>query len=232
MRPRFPSPSPAPSVWPCRRPVLAAAALWCGLLAASAARSRAPDRRSTADAAASTVAARRELASLLDAASELDDPGQLIAVNAFFNRRIVFRDDLDAWGETDHWATPLEALARGEGDCEDFAIAKYFTLTALGVPTDRLRLVYMRAWMPGPPPRLQPHMVLAHFDAPSADPSILDNLVADVQPASRRADLAPVYSFNAYGLWLGLGPQAAGDPLQRLPRWRQLLRRAQAEGFR
>lgn len=176
-------------------------------------------------------AALKALVPLLDAASELDDPGKLLAVNAFFNRRIAFRDDLEVWGEVDHWSTPLETLAMGEGDCEDFAIAKFFSLAALGVPGAQLRLVYVRARLPGPPAREQAHMVLAHYRTPGADPSILDNLVAEVQPAARRPDLTPVYSFNRDGLWLGLGTQAAGDPMRRLSRWRDLVQRARDEGF-
>lgn len=204
----------------------------CAGLAATWAHGRAAVAPPTDDAVAPATSARRDLAALLDAASELDDTGKLLTVNAFYNRRIAFREDRESRGEIDHWATPLETLTLGAGDCEDFAIAKYYTLTALGVPSARLRLVYVQARLAGPPPRWQPHMVLAHFAASGADASVLDNLVAEVQPVSRRIDLAPVYSFNGEGLWIGMGSQTAGDPMQRLPRWRELVRRARAEGFR
>jgi hypothetical protein len=58
---------------------------------------------------------------------------------------------------------------------------------------------------------------------PNAEPLILDNLITDVRPASRRPDLAPVFSFNSEGLWQGVGSQTAGDPTARLSRWREML---------
>jgi predicted transglutaminase-like cysteine proteinase len=173
----------------------------------------------------------RALAPLLEAASGLDDAGKLLAVNRFFNERIRFRDDIEVWGESDHWASPLELLARGEGDCEDFAIAKYFSLLALGIPRSQLRLVYMQARLAEAPDRSQAHMVLAHFASSDAEPSILDNLANGVLPATRRDDLTPVFSFNAEGMWQGLGTQPAGDPVARLSRWRAVLAQARAEGF-
>jgi hypothetical protein len=60
---------------------------------------------------------------------------------------------------------------------------------------------------------------------------ILDSLVGDVRPASRRPDLSPVFSFNGEGLWQGVGAQSAGDPTARLSRWRDVLARARTEGF-
>lgn len=57
---------------------------------------------------------------------------QLNQVNRFFNL-VRFMDDIRVWGKEDYWATPVEFLGRNAGDCEDFAIAKYFTLRALGI---------------------------------------------------------------------------------------------------
>ncbi|MDV7394930.1 transglutaminase-like cysteine peptidase, partial [Arthrospira platensis SPKY1] len=82
---------------------------------------------------------------MLGEAAALDAPGQLARVNGFFNRRVRFEDDIVVWQQPDYWATPLEMLARGAGDCEDFAIAKYASLIVLGVPSERLRLIYVRA---------------------------------------------------------------------------------------
>lgn len=155
---------------------------------------------------------------------------QLQAVNEFYNRRVNFRDDATVWGRTDYWATPLEMLGRGAGDCEDYAIAKYLTLVALGVPPPQLRLVYVRARLGGPGGPEQAHMVLAWYAAPDAEPQILDNLVTDIRPSSRRPDLQPVFSFNAEGLWQGTAGASAGDPSARLSHWRDLLQRARQEG--
>jgi hypothetical protein len=81
------------------------------------------------------------------------------------------------------------------------------------------------------PGRPQAHMVLAYYAAPGADPAVLDNLVTGVLPAAQRDDLTPVFSFNAEGMWQGLGTQLAGDPVERLSRWRDVLALARSEGF-
>jgi predicted transglutaminase-like cysteine proteinase len=171
------------------------------------------------------------LRALLARAAALDEPGRVDAMNQFYNRRIQFRDDADVWGQKDYWASPLETLSRGAGDCEDYAIGKYFSLAAAGVPQHKLRLVYVRAMSGGPGGVVQPHMVLAYYPAPDAEPLILDNLITEVRPASRRPDLTPVFSFNAEGLWQGVNGSAGGDAASRLSRWREVLVKARAEGF-
>lgn len=175
------------------------------------------------------VAGVRALQGLHAELQALDEPAKLRGVNDFFNRRILFRDDTEVWGQVDHWSSPMELLEKGAGDCEDYATAKYFVLLNLGVPMTKLRLVYVRAQLGG---TAQAHMVLAYYESPGAEPLILDNLAGEVRPASRRPDLAPVFSFNGEGLWQGVGAQAAGgDPVSRLSRWRELLAKARAEGF-
>jgi predicted transglutaminase-like cysteine proteinase len=177
------------------------------------------------------LAGVRALQPVLAATLELDDEARLATINQFFNRRIVFIDDDQVWGVSDHWASPVELLDKGRGDCEDYAIAKYFSLIATGVPMAKLRLVYVRAQIGGPDGVAQAHMVLAYYPQPGAEPLILDNLIGDVRPASRRTDLTPVFSFNGEGLWQGAGSTSAGDPTARLSRWREVLAKARAEGF-
>ena len=174
------------------------------------------------------VAALSALQALLQHSATLDDEARLAAVNAFFNRRLVFAEDSEVWGQADYWASPLEALERGRGDCEDYAIGKYFSLLALGMPAARLRLVYVRAQIGA---ESRAHMVLAYYAYPNAEPLILDNLITEQRPASRRPDLQPVFSFNSEGLWEGVGAQSAGDPQARLSRWRDVMAKARAEGF-
>jgi predicted transglutaminase-like cysteine proteinase len=181
---------------------------------------------------ANAQAGARALEETMQALAGQDEQVQLRAVNDFFNRRIRYAEDIDNWGVIDYWASPLETLDKGAGDCEDFAIAKYFTLVALGVPDARLRMVYVRANIPAAPGGYVPHMVLAYYPGPDADPLVLDNLVPVVRPARARPDLTPVFSFNADGLWQGVGSiRAAGDPLVRLSHWREVLARARQEGF-
>lgn len=154
--------------------------------------------------------------------------------NEFFNRRIQFADDQKIWGQSDYWATPMETLGKGAGDCEDFAIAKYFSLLNMGVPNDQLRLVYVKARIGGPTSTvMQAHMVLAWYADPDAEPVVLDNLITDIRSASRRTDLQPVFSFNSQGIWQGAGGRDTQGPggTSRLSRWQDLLQRARNEGF-
>jgi predicted transglutaminase-like cysteine proteinase len=179
---------------------------------------------------AGAVAALAPLQNMLVEARGQDDDARLLAVNQFFNLRIDFKSDLEVWNQEDYWATPLQSLAAGRGDCEDYVIAKYTTLLAMGMPRTRLRLVYVRARI-GDGQAPLAHMVLAYYATPSAEPLILDNLRADVLPASQRPDLTPVFSFNSEGLWQGVGHATAGDPMARLSRWRDTWQRIQQEGF-
>jgi predicted transglutaminase-like cysteine proteinase len=173
----------------------------------------------------------RALQPLLASLAEADDATRLERVNAFFNRRIAFADDMTVWQVEDYWASPLETLHKGMGDCEDYAIAKYFSLLASGVAASQLRLVYVRLQVGGAGGPSQPHMVLAYYASAQAEPLILDNLVSEIRPASRRPDLTPVFSFNSEGLWQGNGAQRMGDPVERLSPWREVLRKAREEGF-
>lgn len=135
----------------------------------------------------------------------------LDAVNTTLNRNMAFIDDLSHWGVADFWASPLEFVGSGGGDCEDFALAKYYALKELGVPISRLRVTYVRSTRIA-----QPHMILAYHGADGADPLILDNIEPRLLPASARPDLLPVYGFNDDAYWLAGGGSArrAGDSSQ------------------
>lgn len=168
---------------------------------------------------------------LLSARRESNEQSMLRDVNQFFNQRYQFVDDMDLWKQADYWATPLESMARGAGDCEDYTIAKYFTLRELGVAPQKLRLTYVKARIGGAASTVtQAHMVLAYYADPAAEPLILDNLITTIRPASQRADLQPVFSFNADGIWVGGGP-TPNSSVDRLTRWRQLIDKMKTEGF-
>ena len=145
---------------------------------------------------------------------------QLHAVNEFFNR-MDFKSDQEHWQQYDYWATPIETLASNGGDCEDFAIAKYFTLRQLGVPANRMRITYVKALKLN-----EPHMVLTYYDD-DGEPLVLDILIRQMLPASEREDLLPVYSFNAEGLWKGRHREESvrlGNA-NDIPMWRDLQKR-------
>lgn len=155
---------------------------------------------------------------------------QLRGVNEFFNRHIRWVDDIQVWGEKDYWATPLEALGKGQGDCEDYSIAKYITLKQLGITSQYLRMIYVRARI-GRSQITQAHMVLGYYSTPNAEPLVLDNIVPSITPASQRSDLDPLFSFNSDGLWAGGSTESRADPLARLSRWRSVIERMQTQGF-
>jgi len=177
------------------------------------------------DSGAAAVMAWRDL--LTQAASQ-PDAAKLRRVNDFFNRRTRFGEDSDIWGKQDYWATPLEVLGRGQGDCEDFAIAKYVTLKLLGIPSEKLRLTYVKARIGGPQSTLvQAHMVLSYYPAPNDEPLVLDSLISDIRPASRRPDLTTIFGFNAEGLWVGGATSAS----RRFSKWQSVLARMREEGI-
>jgi predicted transglutaminase-like cysteine proteinase len=154
-------------------------------------------------------------------------PEQLAAVNRFFNQQLNFQDDTRIWRQTDYWATPVEALIKGAADCEDYALAKYFSLRQLGIPSEKLRITYVKALTQN-----QAHMVLTFYSSPTADPLVLDNLISDIRPASQRKDLLPVYAFNAEGLYLpGKNNGQRSSDSKKLSRWQDVLQKMQAEGF-
>ncbi|WP_193253281.1 transglutaminase-like cysteine peptidase [Vibrio navarrensis] len=155
----------------------------------------------------------------IDFFKQLEEQEQLAGINDFFNQ-LYFVDDIQLWGQKDYWATPLEFLGSNAGDCEDFTIAKYFSLLELGVSDNKLRLVYVKALELN-----QFHMVLAYYKTPSSEPLILDNLNPRILKASKRQDLLPIYSFNGKNLWLmksaNSNGQLAGDS-SRLSLWNDL----------
>lgn len=152
------------------------------------------------------------------AMSELE---KLELVNNFFNL-VPYYSDLEHWGVEDYWATPFEKLTTFGGDCEDYSIAKYFTLRELGVDDGKMRITYVKAlnWD-------EAHMVLTYAPDPRTIPLVLDNLIAEIKPATERKDLVPVYSFNVQGLWLakerGSGQFVGGS--DRIGQWSALLER-------
>lgn len=150
---------------------------------------------------------------------------QLVRVNDFFNR-LAFMNDRDLWGQEDYWATPTQLLVSNGGDCEDFSIAKYFTLREIGIPEDQLRLVYVKALELD-----QAHMILTYTTESGSETLVLDNLNASILPVSKRDDLLPVYSFNGEGLWLSrrIGYDEPVGRAARLSRWQEVIARVNSE---
>jgi predicted transglutaminase-like cysteine proteinase len=149
------------------------------------------------------------------------DLDKLTRVNSFFNQ-LNFVDDIPLWGEKDYWATPLEFLGANGGDCEDFSIAKYFSLLSLGVDESKMRITYVKALSLN-----QYHMVLAYYPTPQSIPLILDNINGKILTADKRKDLLPIYSFNGESLWLSKakGQGKLAGKSSRLSSWNKLRER-------
>lgn len=158
---------------------------------------------------------------ILQTSVDLPEREKLAAVNQFFNQ-LTFIDDIKLWGTENYWATPLEFIGVNGGDCEDFAIAKYFSLLELGIADEKMRITMVKSLTLN-----QYHMVVAYYETPGAIPVILDNIDGQIKPANQRNDLLPVYSFNGKKLWLnkkqGQG-ELAGKSTQ-LKRWNNLNQR-------
>jgi predicted transglutaminase-like cysteine proteinase len=168
---------------------------------------------------------------MLNSANNATPETKIIEVNQFFNRNVRYTEDIMLWKKSDYWATPLEVMGARAGDCEDYTIAKYLSLLQLGVANEQLRLIYVKAQIGGPQSKIfQAHMVLGYYPTPNAIPLILDSLLDTIEPANKRPDLRPVFSFNSEGLWVG-NQSTTADPTARLSRWRDLLARVNEEGF-
>lgn len=124
-----------------------------------------------------------------------EDSRKLEETNAFF-ANFDWKADSTLWKTEDYWATPIETILSKAGDCEDFAVGKYLTLLALGIPMPRLRLTYAVQLELN-----QAHMVLAYFPVDRTDPLILDNLIPEIKPESSRPDLKTKYRFNDKAIW-------------------------------
>ncbi|MEN9420257.1 MAG: hypothetical protein RI988_3878 [Pseudomonadota bacterium] len=183
-------------------------------------------------------AGARDLLALVQRLAAADEVVKAREVNEFYNARIRYDSDMAVWNQQEYWASPLQTLDKGRGDCEDFVIAKYFTLVAAGVPHAKLRMAYVAISVPPAAPERPgetsvAHMVLAYYPQPSAEPLILDNVVREMHPASLRTDLSPpTYVFNAEGTWRAQAGQdrRLGDA-SKMARWPDLASRVRAEGF-
>ncbi len=128
-------------------------------------------------------------------ARALSERDQLRLVNAYVNHAIVFTDDARLYRVSDYWATAAESLRRGQGDCEDYAIAKMQLLRALGVPSDHLYMVVARDLV-----RHADHALLAvRVDGRFW---ILDSATDLVLSADQVRDYRPILTYSDNHTWM------------------------------
>ena len=80
---------------------------------------------------------------IVDAARSREGRARLGEINRAINLAIRPVSDVAQHGQLDVWTPPLATLARGAGDCEDYAIAKLVALRRAGVAPDDLRIVVL-----------------------------------------------------------------------------------------
>jgi len=157
--------------------------------------------------------------------NEMSDRQRLEFVNQLSNR-VPYVDDLSHWGVEEYWATPAEFVASNGGDCDDYAVSKYFALIELGMAPEKLRITYVRSLRAK---GIEHHMVLAYYAQPDSEPLILDNLTAEIEPAGHRPDLLPVLSFNDDQAWSGRGGREKKMEVGVIRQWSDLRQRMRSE---
>lgn len=137
-----------------------------------------------------------------------------------------YASDMDVWNQVDYWASPLEFLNKGEGDCEDFAISAYMMLSASGIPKQNLRMAYVRLSLGG---LVEPHMVL--LVGSPGQYLVIDNTRHAVLELAERKDLELVFTFDHQNLYIEQQPASIGSSQTRMTRWREVIERSDAQGF-
>ena len=119
---------------------------------------------------------------------------QLDEVNNWANKYPYIIDQLN-WGMNDYWETPYEFMEIS-GDCEDYAISKYYSLRALGFPESRLRIIIVQDLNLGG----IIHAILGVYDD-NQNLLILDNQIKHVIPALKIYHYRPIYGINESNWW-------------------------------
>lgn len=124
----------------------------------------------------------------------LSTADKIAAVNNYINQ-VEYITDAKNWGQSDYWATPVEFFSRG-GDCEDFAIAKYASLRALGMPAERLRIAIVHDKI-----KNIPHAVLIVY-AENGQSYVLDNQDKAMRNINSVTRYKPIFSINQASWWM------------------------------
>ncbi|WP_442107879.1 transglutaminase-like cysteine peptidase [Pseudomonas sp. NUPR-001] len=206
---------------------LSAIVLGCAIVSGSAIATPLTQTVPVADSQQRQQATQRVSAwrALISDSSHLSDQEKLQRVNDFFNRTIRYGEDIDVWKQSDYWASPMQTVEKGMGDCEDFALAKFFTLQLLGIADSQLRMVYATQTA-----TQQAHMVLGYWANEQAEPVLLDNLEKAMLPISQRNDLNVKFAFDERNLFSFDHARLQWvSGVDQLPNWQPLLQRAKRE---
>ncbi|ABV68412.1 conserved hypothetical protein [Aliarcobacter butzleri RM4018] len=155
-------------------------------------------------------------------AKNLDINNKLTQINLFINGSLAEFDNA-SMGIDDYWMTPKEFFIKGHGDCEDYVIAKYFTLLELGVKKENLYPAIVKVQGSA-----SFHLVLLYVEDKNKSPLVLDNLSFKILPFSKRTDLTPKVAFNeidSYTLTREKFLQKANVDWGKENKWEKLLNR-------
>lgn len=128
--------------------------------------------------------------SLRDKIKEYKTIRKLAHINSFYNR-IFPQEDTQKYGISDYWSTRKEFLINGNGDCEDYVIAKYLSLLEVGIPKEKLFLSVVRL-----PNKETYHMILFYFETINSIPLVLDNMNYKVLELNKREKFEIKFIFN------------------------------------
>lgn len=155
-------------------------------------------------------------------ARNLDINKKLTQINLFINGSLAEFDNASMRID-DYWMTPKEFFIKGHGDCEDYVIAKYFTLLELGVKKENLYPAIVKV-----EGSASLHLVLLYVEDKNKSPLVLDNLSFKILPFSKRTDLTPIAAFNeidSYTLTREKFLQKANVDWGKENKWEKLLNR-------
>lgn len=145
--------------------------------------------------------AARQFLTLADAARAVEGRARLTEVNRSINTSIRYTTDLVQHGMPDYWSAPLDTLASGRGDCEDYAIAKYAVLREAGVAASDMKIVLLRDNL-----RREDHAILAVLS--EGEWMVLDNHLQFPVAARELTHYAARYALDDGGVSLFASPYA------------------------
>jgi predicted transglutaminase-like cysteine proteinase len=131
--------------------------------------------------------------SIVELGRKYQERARLGWINRAVNLRIKPMSDWTQYGFIDFWASPLQTLASGAGDCEDYAIVKYAALRELGIAPRDLRLVIVQDSM-----RQTQHAVLAVRE--ENEWLILDNRTMVMLAAEQARHYYPLFVMDYRGV--------------------------------
>ena len=133
--------------------------------------------------------AERRFLSIVELARKHEGRARLGWLNRAVNMSVKPVSDWVQYGDADYWASPLQTLGSGTGDCEDYAIVKYVALRAAGIDADNLRLVIVQDERR----RTQHAVVAVRYEQQWL---VLDNLTMAIINAEDARSYRPLFTLN------------------------------------